>query len=370
MRRLATLALTLPLMAQAPVTVNVKDVNLKLGMLAQPMYESVGSPNPRLEGSTQNLFMRRFRILFGGSIGQDLEFFFETDNSDIGKKADTGGKANLGMALQDAFISYKLTKDIKIDAGLLLVPGSHQGTQGATTLYGVDYSPYAFAQTNAFGNRAGRDTGVMVRGLVGKLEFRAGAFQGRRSDAVADKAVASRNSLRVAARAQYNFFDVENGTFLSGTYLGAKKIFSIGAAVDKQDDYQSTALDAFLDWPMGSDTLTAQVNVVDWDGGDWLTKGLTSAFTPLAKQKTAFAEAGYRFGATKLSPYVRFETRSMYKPTSTVPDEKRTGLGLAWWFKGHTSNLKVYVQDIKPEAPGANLRSYKQANLQWQTFFF
>ena len=75
------------------------------------------------------------------------------------------------------------------------------------------------------GNRAGRDTGVAVRGLVGKLAFRAGAFQGRRSDAVKDKMVGSRNALRVAARAQYNFFDVENGTFLSGTYLGAKKIF-------------------------------------------------------------------------------------------------------------------------------------------------
>jgi len=364
MRRLATVLLALPLAAQAPVTVNVKDVSMKLGLLAQPMVESAGTADSRLEGTSQNLFLRRFRILFGGAIGDDFEFFFETDNSNLGKHPN---RTSANPILQDAVLTYKASKNVRIDAGLLLVPGAHHGTQGPTTLLAADYGSYTFQQSAALDNGGGRDTGVMVRGLAGKLEYRVGAFQGRRAPAT-PTGVASRNAFRFAGRAQFNLFDAENGLFLAGTYLGKKKILSFGVSHDRQDDYQSTGVDAFLDWPLGNDTLTAQVNHVVWDGGDWVGKLTTNA---LRKQKTTFAEASYRFGRTQLAPYVRFEQRTMDVPNAAVPDEQRVGAGLSWWFKGHTSNLKLYVQNISPEAPGATtLRSYTQANLQWQLFFF
>ena len=358
MRSLALL-LALPLTAQTPVTINVSDAKLKLGMLAQPMAESAGTSDPNLDGRSQNLFLRRFRILFGGTLGEDFEFFFETDNSNLGKS--TGAKTGTGMILQDAVLTYKASKNVRIDAGLLLVPGTHHGTQGATTLLGADYGTYAFSQSVPMDNTGGRDTGLMVRGLLGKLEYRVGAFQGKRAPQVNNQVVASRNSLRVAGRAQYNFFDVENGLFMAGTYLGKKKILSIGASHDRQDTYRSTSVDAFLDWPIGQDTLTIQANYVAWDGGTWAS---------LPKQKTTFAEASYRFGGTQLAPYFRFEGRRMDQPVAATPDESRVGAGLSWWFKGHTSNLKLYLQNVKPEAPGSNLRSYTQANLQWQIFIF
>ena len=351
--------------AQAPLRLEAREATLKLGLLAQPMFETLGSATR--EGTAQNLFLRRFRLLAGGTFGDDFEFFFETDNPNLGKADLSGAKTTAGLILQDAVITYKFLPTLRLDAGYILVPGSHHGTQGATTLLATDYSPYTFLQSAPLGNSNGRDGGLQLRGSLGHLEFRVGAFQGKRlaetSATATTPAVASRNALRLAGRAQWNFFEGENGLFLAGTYLGARRILSLGLAHDRQDDYRSTALDAFLDWPLGGDGVTFQVNRVKWDGGTWLTA--------LPAQRTTFAEGAYRFGSLQLSPLVRFDQRRPDRPTAALPEEDRLGAGLAWWFKGHASNLKALYVHVRPSAPGVTtLKAYDQVNLQWQVYLY
>jgi hypothetical protein len=208
----------------------------------------------------------------------------------------------------------------------------------------------------------------MLRGLaLEHLEYRVGVFQGKRIAPVdtplnpENNRVASRNSMRMAGRLQWNFFDNEGGTFLGGTYLGSKKICSIGVAHDRQDEYRATAFDVFVDMPLDSDGITFQANHYDWDGGTWIA---------LPKQKTLFVEAGYRFGST-FTPMVRYESRKPETATFALPDETRIGAGIAWWIKGHTSNLKLHYTRVKPSAPNVtNLIAYDQVNLQWQVFYF
>ncbi|MDP2875900.1 MAG: porin, partial [Holophaga sp.] len=340
---------------------------MKIGFLAKPAFEATGSFTR--EGTTQNLFVRQMRLMVGGTLGTDFEYFFETDSPNLGKANADGSKTNTGLILQDAVFTYKLTKDIKIDAGLILVPLSHQSTQGATNLATWDYHAYAFQQNGAMGSSTGRDGGAQVRGVVGgkegNLEFRLGVFQGKRlalTPAVptgpTDRA-ASRNSLRLAGRAQWNFFEAEGGLFLGGTYLGAKKILAIGAGHDRQDDYSATAVDIFMDLPLGQDGIQGQWNHVTWNGKTWLPT--------IKKQTTDFAEFGYRFGAVQLAPMVRYESKKLDVPTVGEPDETRVGVGLAWWFKGHQSNLKAFYTRVEPKAPGIHtLKAYDQVNLQWQ----
>lgn len=348
--------------AQAPLKIETPAATLKFGVLVQPQYESAESLT--LDGASQNLFLRRTRFLIGGTFAQNFELFLETDSPDLGKSATTGAKAAsyAGLKLQDVVLTYKISENIRVDAGLLLVPSAHQSNQGATTLNGLDYGKYAFDQNGMMDTNIGRDTGMMVRGLVFNkhLEFRAGAFQGKRDGATTTN-VQSRNPLRVAGRVQFNVFDAEGGLFLGGTYGGAKKILSFGAAHDRQGDYSMTAVDGFLDMPVGSDVLTAQVD-------HWSYKG--TGFWAMDEHKALFAEASWRFNAVELAPLVRFEQKTMAAPTAAKPDETRLGLGLGWWFKGHTSNLKAYWQRVKSEAPGATLKNYNQFNVQWQLFYF
>jgi hypothetical protein len=352
------------LVAQTPIQFAAKDATLKLGFLAKPAFEAVG--NATKEGTTQNFFVRQIRIMAGGTLGENFEFFFETDSPNLGKANADGTKANGPLVMQDAAFTYKLTKKIRIDAGLLLVPLSHNSTQGAGNLNTWDYSAYAFLQNAGMGSSTGRDTGVQVRGVVGakegNLEFRVGAYQGKRL-AASPVRPQSNNALRVAGFARWNFFEAENGLFLGGTYLGTKKVLSVGLGFDRQDDYRASSLDVFMDLPLGTDGISGQWNHVAWDGKTWLPT--------LVKQTTDFAEFGYRFGTAKLSPMLRFESRKVDKPSATNPDETRLGLGLAWWFKGHQSNLKAFYTKVEPKAPGVtSLRSYDQVNLQWQWLLY
>jgi hypothetical protein len=259
---------------------------------------------------------------------------------------------------------------------MMLMPLSHNGLQGATTLYGWDYFAYSFQQSGALGSYVGRDNGVQARGLIAKhLEYRVGAFTGRRVALPAvmgvEPAQPSRTAVRVAGRVQYNVFDAETAFFYAGTYGGSKKILSIGGGFDVQKEYKAFAGDVFLDWPLGSDVLTAQANIVRYDGGSWATS--------IVPQTDIMAEAGYRIGALKLSPIVRFEMSNVDsdRATAAAPDQKRLGVGLAWWVLGHNANVKVFytniTSDADPTTPGGaapNLRTINQLNAQMQFFVF
>jgi hypothetical protein len=364
-------ASSLCLSAQTPATIEGKDSTLKIGFMVQPSFEAVGSPLSQMEGQSQNFFLRRMRLMLSGTLGADFEYSIFTDDATLGKGTSAGTKTNDGLIISDVVLTYKITEKIKVDAGFIIVPLSHISTQAATNLHSWDFGAYTFQESTqsplGMGSSTNRDGGVQVRGIVGKpqgnLEFRLGVFQGKKRSAGPDR-VNSNNSFRLAGRAQWNFFDSEGGLFLGGTYLGAKKILSVGVGHDRQDDYSATAFDVIADLPIGKNGVMAQYDRVMWDGKTWLTG--------LPKQTTDFAELGYRIGAFKLSPMVRYESRKMDSPTTTNPDETRMGAGLAWWFKGHQNNLKVFYTKVDPKnVPGSNVyKAYDQINFQWQILFW
>jgi hypothetical protein len=355
-----------------PLKIETPNSNIKFGVLLQPQYEAIGSP--ALDGMAQNIFLRRTRLLVGGALfGGDFEYFVDTDFPDLFKSNPATGVRNTpGLNIQDAYFTVKVAADaFKIDTGYMLPPLSHNAVQGATTLYGWDYFSNSFRHSAVFNNDTvapavpanpvGRDLGVQLRGLVadGLLEYRAGIFQGRRSPASPnDGEVGSKNMFRVAARLQLNLLDPEPGFFYAGTYLGAKKIFSLGASYDFQDSYKHISGDAFLDLPVGPGVLTAQVNVVHWDGDDWVG---------LLNQTALMGEAGFIFDAVHLGPIVRFEKRWVDGETVGSPDETRVGGGLAFFPHGHNFNLKAFFTHIDPTP---STHSYNAFNFQAQLYVF
>src|SRR4030095_4267835 len=113
----------------------------------------------------------------------------------------------------------------------------------------IDYSAYSFLESGPTQSVVSRDTGVQVRGYLvnNRLEYRGGALQGAR-----DKA--PQNSLRSAGHVQYTFFDTESGFFTTGTYLGKKKVLTIGGGYDVQSDYKAFAGEAYFDLPLSQAT--------------------------------------------------------------------------------------------------------------------
>ncbi len=282
-----------------------------------------------------------------------------------------------GLNIQDAFVTYKpLGELIKIDAGFMLPPLSHNSLESAAKLYGPDYFANTFRRNlfsiaDPFGSGGqspvGRDAGVQVRALLlnGHIDVRVGLFQGHRIGAVPAAGpnpamVGGINMFRVAGRLQINLLDAEPGFFYQGTYLGAKKIMSFGGFYDFQDQYKYFGGDVLVDLPLGPGVLTVQANVVQWDGGTFLT---------LPKERAYMGEVGYLIGPIRLSPIVHFERLVSYTPMPdpAMPSEDRYGGGLAFWPYGHNSNLKVFFLSVhRNPAP----HDFNVINVQWQVYVY
>ena len=244
--------------AQVEIKVN-DDVNFKLGVLGQFQADTIGDPTT--DTNTENLFVRRLRLMFGGQVAKGVTFFVETDSPNLGKTLATGKNIPSTMIVQDAYAEFAAGKAFAIDAGLMFIPFSRNSLQSAATLLPIDYGAYTFSQSAVTQSSTGRDTGFQAKGylLADRLEYRIGAFQGAR-DAASD------NGFRYAGRLQYDFLDTETGFFYTGTYLGKKKVLAVGAAFDAQQHYHAYDADAFLDYPAGPGAFTGQIDYNRFNG--------------------------------------------------------------------------------------------------------
>jgi hypothetical protein len=332
------------------IQIKVNDnVNLKFGLLLQSQGDATQDAATRQYAN--NVFIRRARILLGGQIAPNLTFFAETDSPNIGKSLTTGTKnQNVSMFLQDAYVEYKFSDAVALEAGLMLVSPSRNGLQSAGSLMALDYGAHTFANSAALQNSAGRDTGFQARGYLHnrKLEYRAGIFQGMRDT--------QDRELRTTFRVQYNFFDPETAYFYTGTYLGKKKVLAIGAGFDRQHKYDGVAADVFFDYPLKYGAITAQFDHITYNGKDFLKS--------LADQHDNLLEVGYLVGKTRLMPVVQVAKRDYVG--KTAGDETRVGAGLNYFLNGHNANLK----GLYTRVDGKGLKSATQFTVQLQFFYF
>lgn len=367
----ALLGLAAPASAEWKVAGEDGSSFIKLGFLAQGRAEWEEDPGTRK--TSQNLYLRRFRILMGGQITPQLSFFFETDSPNLGKyDPNTGQKVAGDMFIQDMFVTYTFSKEFMLDGGMLLIPVSHNSGQGATTLLPVDYGPYSFAHGGVTDSRVGRDYGVQARGYLfnSHLEYRLGVFQGARNLGEWDKDPPPPDAdapFRYAGRIVFHLAEPETGFFYAGTYHGKKTVFSIGFSADLQDTYKTYGADLFWDQPLASgDAVTFQFNYLYFDGDD--------TFTALPAQNTYLYEFGYYHGASKLGLFGQIAVRDFVQ--EKFQDERRWQAGLAWWGRNHNFNLKagytvIYQDHARVDENTVHGHVYRdQYTLQCQVFMF
>lgn len=345
---LAALLASPPAAAQAVIKVS-DDVSFRFGLLLQGQAD--WQERAIADGTAQNLFVRRARILVGGSLAKNVTFFFETDSPNYGKSV-AGAKTGSSMIVQDAFVSWKLSEAFTIDGGMILTGIAHNSLQSAASLVAIDYGSYSFLYSPSTQNVVGRDTGFQLRGYPAakKLEYRVGVWAGQRD-------TGSRQAFRTTARLQYNFLDADTGFFYTGTSLGKKRIFALGAGYDTQKDYTSYAADAYVDLPVGKNgAVSGQLDFIHYDGG--------TTFTNLAKQDTVYAEAGYYIKSAKVMPFAYWGTKDV--AGRDAGDESRWAIGLGYMAFGHNLNIKAAYGRIDPKGG----RSVDQFTIQMQGFYF
>jgi hypothetical protein len=347
---LGTLAALVPANASAQATIKVDDdVSLKFGLLLQAQADWTQDATTR--GYQQNLFIRRARLLVGGQLSPSVTFFMETDSPNLGKVV-AGNKTTAGLIVQDAYAEWKIADQLMLDAGLMFVPLCRNCYQTGATLLPIDYGAYSFLQSSATQSVVGRDTGVQARGYLAgnRIEYRIGAFQGARDRL-------SRNAFRSAGHAQYNFFDTESGFFQTGTYLGKKKVLTIGAGYDVQSRYKAFAGDVYFDRPLGpAGALTLQGDLIHYDGGRTFD---------LPKQNDFLIEGGYLFTNARVMPWMKIEGQHFASPNSGRNQNRFQG-GLSYFHRGHNINVKAGYGVIDPKV-GKTLGLF---TVQLQIFYF
>jgi Phosphate-selective porin O and P len=344
--------------ASAQAIIKVNDVvNIKFGLLLQAWGDwQQTAVGPNTNGYAQNLFIRRMRLLMGGQVAKDVTFFLETDDPNLGKAPKS---LSTGFILQDAWVEWKIADAFQIDGGLILIPLCRNCNTSAITLLTLDYASFSFLESGVTQSVVGRDTGFQAKGYLfgNHLEYRAGAYQGDRTNVSG-----SHNPFRFAGRLQYDFLDTETGFYYPGTYLGKKKIFSIGAGIDTQKDYMAYAFDGFFDYPVGGGNgITVEADYIKYDGGNF--------FTTLKKQDTFMGQAGFYLGGPKLLPSFRYEEQKFKDEALKVGNSRNYAFALKWFPHGWNFNVTAaYTYRQKPNATAA--ASTNEFTVQLQLFYF
>jgi hypothetical protein len=335
--------------AQAVIKVN-DDVSFRLGVLGQ--FQADWLTDPAADDTTQNLFIRRVRLLFAGQVAKNVTFFVETDAPNLGRTLANGKNISSGAIVQDAYGEVKLHDAFALDAGLMFVPFSRNSIQSAASLLPIDYGAFTFTQSGPTQSSTGRDTGFQAKGyfLGNRLEYRLGAFQGARD-------AGSHRTFRYTGRVQYELLESEGtGFFYTGTYLGTKKVMAVAAAFDTQSGYHAYDADLFLDYPLGAGAVTAQVDYNRIDGGTF--------FLALPRQNVVLVELGYLLRDLKLTPVLQYTKRGVVD--TAIGDETRWSIGANYWWSRHNANIKGAYTRMDPKG----VASRNEFTIQLQLFYF
>ncbi len=286
----------------------------------------------------QDMYIRRVRLLFDGKVHENIGFYIGTLTADIGRDANQSPATVIG----DAWMEGDIDRAFKINAGLLKLPFTRHGSQGAGALHGIDFHGAFLGRYLGEPEKTGpvpvhRDLGVLVRGLVldDVLDYRLAVTDGVAPNAAGDYP-------RVVGRLGVNLMDVEPDYFWKGTYLGSKSIVSFGFSFDIEPGvggdtgnktFSALAFDALVDVPIGENGIVATVAGHHYGSGGTIPKGVG-----------IWGDLGYRI--KKIEPLVEVE---YYQPSEE--GNRRIGLfgGANYWIKGHHANLKLQVGAVDVE---------------------
>ena len=76
-----------PAPASAQLQIKTEDITIKFGFQGQfwaDYTQDATAPSAGNQGYAQNFYLLRDRLMFGGTIGNNISFFFQTDDPKLG----------------------------------------------------------------------------------------------------------------------------------------------------------------------------------------------------------------------------------------------------------------------------------------------
>jgi hypothetical protein len=233
--------------------------------------------------NTFDIGLRRTRFQAFGQLTDKVFIYFQFGMNNFNSQFNTGSNRKLHAFFHDALCEYKISKgnQLKVGGGLTIANGLSRFSQpSVSSIMTMDVPVFAQStvdQTDEFS----RKLSIYARGQVGKFDYR---FILSDPFPIASSGVdpwsvtpnrfystfaGSGHNLQQQGYIIFQFFDHENHTtpYMTGTYLGKKKIFNIamGGIFQKDamwksgnsgdtvyQDMKHFAVESFLDMPLSS----------------------------------------------------------------------------------------------------------------------
>ena len=365
--------------AQAGPTIPFNNESyLTLGYSVQVWGQNRGYTSATDAGSTSDFFLRRNRLVFNGQVNDYVGFFAQLESGNDGKAGDV----DKSVFYRDAYVTLDYTDPIRFIVGRFKNAFSRENLEGCLDPLTMDRAEW-LAYTPWGGSR---DTGVAMWGNLvdGKVQYRLMVANGREGDNV------PRKNPRITARVHVSLFDPETEYGYLGTYLGTKKVLTVGAAVDgqkevaygdfitrsKPQDYKAATVDFFYEQAFASGTYTLSGAAMRYKTGEAVNG---RSVDPLLPQNSelggGYVKGAYmlpsKVGMGRLQAFARHE-KSAYHLTSGFSDRKWDSVGANYYIDGQRLKVtgefaKVKFDKQNPTNPSQ--RDYKQATIGLQFEF-
>ncbi|MGD9245419.1 MAG: selenite/tellurite reduction operon porin ExtI [Desulfobacterales bacterium] len=347
----------------------------EIGIWMQASYQWVedGKVNDSQFEDVNDFMIRRAYMYLKADVTKYVSFFTHLASDKVGFETPSEGdldKSGLGLgsgvAWRDLWITVNLHEAFKIQMGRMYVPLTRNyGTTSTKCMLTADL-PFLQGGSRGgifYAQKVGRDDGLTLWGnpMDGHLHYRFMISEG-----VEDNDGNPEDNLRFVGRLSVSLLEPETSWFTKGTYLGKKKVLSLGFGMDSQDDLTLGGIedrdntvwtvDAFFDHPLGAGAVTLEAAYIDIDN---CTQGGPNFYHDLEAGDDAenwYINVGYllpgSIGPGRLQPYIRYETVDVDNKNET---DFWSG-GFNYYLKGHNCKLTADYMRVDPDNPDKDER--------------
>ena len=306
--------------------------------------------SPDGDGDATEFNFRRNRLSIMGAYGDNFGLYVQTEFSEDRNIFPLGisDGADGNFQMLDAVLRFKLNDSLNLWVGKFKYNLTRENLEACEAPLTLDRSALIRAPFVST-----RDKGVAVWGNLfdDKFQYRVDAMNGRN-----DSRLSPESNPRFSARVHISLLDPEKNYGYKGTYMGKKKVLTIGAAyqteaavasVGTEDvDYSAWTVDAFAEYPIEDiGTFTVSGAYVEYDLEDAYQNGsLDAEVTGFTGEKNGgYVKVGYLLPNMPLQFFARSEGWSFAKLGDVYDQEVSVyGGGLNYYVRGQ--NLKVTLE--------------------------
>jgi hypothetical protein len=313
--------------------------------------------------NTYNFNFRRNRLALMGAYGDVMSVYVQTEfteDSNVGTLGVSNGDLGSSFQLLDAVVRFDLNDAFKVNVGKFKYAFSRENLEACEMPLTLDRS--LFIRTPWV---ATRDMGVGVWGNAYKnmFQYRIDAMEGRKA---ASSDAEPKSNFRYSARAHVSVLDPESDYGYKGTYLGEKKVLTVGASYqlepnvayadtvsrDTNKNYRAWTVDGFLEYPLkgiGTPTLSGAYEKL-WFNDSYQSLNPDPGVMGLAGEKNGwYMKAGFLLPHLPLQVFGRVE-RWRFAMLNNIFDQ-----GVDWVSGGANYYLRGQNLKLSAEVSNTNL---------------